>query len=60
MHILEFDCVVCSKDGKKPQRMGLKKADHNAAANKWVAQCFGCGYICVQTVDDTRIEALAL
>jgi uncharacterized cysteine cluster protein YcgN (CxxCxxCC family) len=40
--------------------MGLKKAEHNAADNEWIAQCFGCGYICVKRVDDTRIGALAL
>jgi hypothetical protein len=60
MHILEFDCIVCSPIDKKPRRMGLKKADHNAAANEWIAQCFGCGNFCGQTVDDTRIELLAL
>ena len=60
MHILLFDCVVCTPKTGKQYRMGLKKSDHNAAANKWIAQCFGCGQLCEQTVDDTRIKVLAL
>lgn len=60
MHILLFDCKVCSPIDKKSRRMGLKKAEHNAADNEWIAQCFGCGYICAKRVDDTRIAALAL
>jgi len=60
MHILLFDCIVCTPITGKQYRMGLKKAEHHAAANQWIAQCFGCGYICGKTVDDTRIKALSL
>ena len=59
MHILLFDCVICSKTDKKPRRMGLKKAEHNAADNKWVAQCMGCGKFTIKIVDDKRIAELS-
>jgi hypothetical protein len=39
--------------------MGLKKAEHNAADNKWVAQCMGCGKFSIKIVDDARIAELS-
>ena len=60
MHILEFDCSICSKlYGKTKQRHGLKKG-RELTANEWFAQCLACGCLCIKVVDDTRIQLLDL
>ena len=58
MPIVEFDCPICLiETGKAKQRFGLRKGDE-LLSHSWFAQCLGCGWMCIKSVDDTRIKAL--
>lgn len=60
MPILLFDCPTCLiVTGIAKQRFGLTKSGE-LVKNSWFAQCLGCGWMCVQHVDDTRINELSL
>ena len=59
MHILLFDCSICSKlYGKAKQRHGLKKGAE-LTAHEWFAQCMSCGTFGIKLVDDSRIKELS-